>query len=825
MPSATARRMYEDQIPPFMSVFGLDAETMSDQETVTVVDPKFVDVDTKPPALLNPSQHSLRTAPIPSDPTHKHHDSTSTQTSESADSSPTTTLSTTDSSPLSDPSPSSSPDSPINLIPLNNFPCTTFGTFLSNPVPVSNTLSAAEPARLQRPMTSPSPRRARNMKGLSIQPPFSTTPTNTISLISEPSSPSFIKPPAPAMRRKPSQLSLKTNTSDFITKTTLEVPPSPAMPPILQRRALKHSTSSPHMLTGLKSSTFGPAGGMTFPKVLERNENGLSEVLRPMKSSMRATFESTITEEESPIKTQLANRSDYEPYQENENNEDLKTPGYPDGPIAIYDDNVFLYLEPTAEEASKFDVVINVAREVQNPFEAGRAVQDMQSGFEQFRLPTPAEESPIPDTAVSTASFATAFEYPPIDDASVDTPTTPKATSFNAPEYLHISWDHNTDIAPDLMHLCETVEERTKEGKKVLIHCQQGASRSASLIIAYGLYLQPELSVNDAYYAAQAKSRWISPNMKLMYSLQDFQKQVSKRRLPPASAFRPRTGRSPTKHRLTLSADAFEIAPKEPRTAPLPGEDDGNKVENKDSSSPNRLRGNSTPGLQAVSPGPASAPPSCTWSEQVEQKPTERECLDQKPLERTAEYLAPFKLADLPQRPKSGQGRVAPSLAPRLDLWPKPPPSPGFASHGAFGFQSMSFPPPIPQPFPRSFPQSVPQPFPHFNDSYPQDPRAYEDEPVERTVDMHSAYPDDEALLSPRAEMMTNNPLHEFSDVAGMRFVESPPTPSEGLFSPRAGMFPRDPFSPFARPVAVEDPRSPPTKGEAPIVRSIDDLL
>ncbi len=105
------------------------------------------------------------------------------------------------------------------------------------------------------------------------------------------------------------------------------------------------------------------------------------------------------------------------------------------------------------------------------------------------------------------------------------------------------------------------------------MHCQQGASRSASLIIAYGMYQNPDLSVNDAYYAAQAKSRWISPNMRLMYCLQDFQKEVSKKKLGPlGSAFsKPRSGKSPTKHRLTLSADNIDMAPpKEPLTAPAP---------------------------------------------------------------------------------------------------------------------------------------------------------------------------------------------------------------------------------------------------------------
>ncbi|KOS17120.1 Tyrosine-protein phosphatase pmp1 [Escovopsis weberi] len=226
-----------------------------------------------------------------------------------------------------------------------------------------------------------------------------------------------------------------------------------------------------------------------------------------MKTGTHATFAEAIAEEDSPIKTQLASRAEFRVA---EPGEDQKSPGYPLGPIAIYGDNVFLYSEPTASEASRFDVVINVAREVKNPFHDKR--QSLVF-------------SPVPDTAASNVSFATAFEYQPCDRFT-ETPTTPKASSVKIPEYIHMPWDHNTDIAPDLMHLCETIDNRTKLGKKVLVHCQQGASRSASLIIAYGLYLKPELSVNDAYYAAQAKSRWISPNMKLMYSLQDFHKDL-----------------------------------------------------------------------------------------------------------------------------------------------------------------------------------------------------------------------------------------------------------------------------------------------------------
>ncbi|KAI1338028.1 hypothetical protein F5Y15DRAFT_141120 [Xylariaceae sp. FL0016] len=810
MPSAAARRMYEDQIPSFMSIYDPEADNLEDRDLLVEDDTKIMKMDLScaPGQMPNGVPHHQHLRPLPADHAHRHNDSTSTQNSESADSSPTTTL-TTDTSSLSDPSPSSSPDSPVNLIPLNSFPANHFGELPSNMNNLqimgssTNTFGPSSlnpPTTLERPMTSPSPRKARNMKGLSIQPPFNSLSS---SLVSEPSSPSFIKPKIPTMKRKPSQLSLNTNSSDLNPRPTiLEVPSSPALPPILQRRSLKHSTSSPHMLSGLKSSTFGPSGGMTFPPVLERGTSGLSEVLRPTKTGYGEIrgYDSTIAEEDSPIRTQLANRAamDFEPFHEPENNEDQKSPGYPDGPIAIYDDNVYLYLEPSAEEASKFDVVINVAREVTNPFNAfGKSNQNKKTDSPESPV-----ESPIPDTAMTCDSFSTAFEFPLPGDAGSETPTTPKAMSWNEPEYIHMPWDHNTDIATDLMMLCETIEKRTREGKKVLVHCQQGASRSASLIIAYGIYQNPGLSVNDAYYAAQSKSKWISPNMRLMYCLQDFQKEVSKKRLPPRSAAGPRSGRSPTKHRLTLSADAVDLKPKEPLTAPLPDERSGSSKDGSPSRSPLHSRGKSVSNIDSISPGPSSAPSSFSWPGKDEKSET------------GSDGPAHFKFGPSLEPPKSllhpkPESRQQASAPLQGQSFFRPPPSPGLppASFSDVmrdsGFSSLGF---------GSAPQDT------FGQSFHT--------PFSREVSMAPALPDDDALMSPRVETMTNNPIHDsFSGMAGMQFVESPPTPTEGLFSPRETMFPRDSFFPFGRPAQVKDPRSPPTKGETPITRSIDDVL
>jgi tyrosine-protein phosphatase len=317
------------------------------------------------------------------------------------------------------------------------------------------------------------------------------------------------------------------------------------------------------------------------------------------------------------------------------------------------------------------------------------------------------------------------------------------------------------------------------------------------LIIAYGLFQKPELSVNDAYYAAQAKSRWISPNMKLMYSLQDFQKENAKRRMPPASAFRPRAGRSPTKHRLTLSVDAIDLSPQEPHTAPLPGEEEFSAKEGEPSSQ-TRHRGSSSPGRPAISPGPASAPMKFSWSE--------KEANTHPP---ATDLLAPFNPSDLPRRPKTGHIDPDLSVNSTGDPWPRKAAPPTLTFSDTLGFKGLHIEPKPAKIARKEVPASLPEPVPVAH----------------MPMQMSSAYPEEDALLSPRAEVMTNNPLHDFAGVNGMRFVEMPQSFNESLFSPRLTTFTRDSFFSFGRPRQVVDPRSPPTKGETPIIRSIDDLI
>ena len=315
---------------------------------------------------------------------------------------------------------------------------------------------------------------------------------------------------------------------------------------------------------------------------------------------------------------------------------EAKSPAYPDGPICIYDPSVFLFLEPSKIEASNFDVIINVAREVLNPFAPiadndpepaiGNQAADVASSPCGLSIqPGPSagrENMSEPQTAVSDNSFASALESQ-IDD----TPRTEPPPSLGAnpgPEYIHIPWDHNTNVVEDLLHLCELIDDRVHQKKRVLVHCQCGVSRSASLIVAYGLYKNPQLTVQEAYDAVKGRSRWIGPNMNLIYQLSEFKSKLSRPSSTTGSAswhsWRLNSSRSGLMAPDLAPISGASLSKNDARDQPplsAPFRNDHNllvpkRADTLDQTSSVSLSERTKSG--AITPGPSSAPPDMHWS-------------------------------------------------------------------------------------------------------------------------------------------------------------------------------------------------------------------
>jgi tyrosine-protein phosphatase len=472
-------------------------------------------------------------------PFHQARHSTSTSASESTDSSPTTTVSL-DSSSMTEPSPGPSPQSPTAMSFAMNESRFTPIEAPSKP-PTLPTLPVFEVQ--QRPTLAS--KRPRNLKNLAVNTTASYNLGRAIvtaplkpeqsQKISAPASPAFMKPPSPP-KRKLGKMSLSIITPANPNGTGAV----PSTPSITRPATLRHFQSSPSL--PLYTSGAGPSGGMTLPRAR-------------VTPALRGFAEVTLEEDE-----------DEQNFDVPQSRED-KPESYPNGPIRIYESGVDLYYEPNVEVASRYDVIFNVASEVKNPFDVAEEAARLGASAPQ----TTQAVGVISDNSLHAGSPTTPKATPITTEAPVSSfPVLPT----KRPEYIHIPWEHNTNLVPELHELVKVIDDRVKKGKKVLVHCQCGVSRSATLIVAYGLYTNPELNVPDAYDAVKKRSKWIAPNMNLIMQLTEFknglassarrdhgfQSQVFK--LPSM----PHSGGS------SITSNSFDVKtpsePNTPRTAP-----------------------------------------------------------------------------------------------------------------------------------------------------------------------------------------------------------------------------------------------------------------
>ncbi|KAI9720811.1 MAG: hypothetical protein M1812_002650 [Candelaria pacifica] len=604
MPIENGPQASHARLPFFMSAFG-------EEKVFAEGDAPATQGITQSESITNTSAKSTP-ADSQFQPQHQHRGSTSTTNSESTDSSPTSTISTVDSSTMTDPSPRSSPESPVS------FPSRELIRQSSD-----NLDTVTSPGHLSDQSRAGSPaKKARNTKGLSLNmgasrkqlqgPPrlalMTGNPGNAAQDSSSPSSPSFVLPPKPPKRR-PSKLGLTISTpaaGSLPEMSASRIPPptpSSSMP-----STLRHDQSSS---LSVFSPTTEPEGGMQLPPFGNRPSKG--RFVRPRQHPEYSIFSSAQSSLTNSQRLDELEEDDYAPL-----SQEAKSPAYPQGPICIYDPYVYLYLEPTNEEAMTFDVILNVAREVLNPFtpvleDKGEiAVPQVTSDVKKLELDdkiTTILEVSSPATTTNSPSKA-------MQPRATASSTTPESAN-NEPEYIHIPWDHNTNIVDDMLRLVEVIDRRVRERKRVLVHCQCGVSRSASLIVAYGLYKNPYLSVNEAYDAVKQRSKWIGPNMNLIYQLSEFKEKLVARNPSteysgghrPFGISRSTTMNdevlktlSPYLHQSTRSPNP------EPHSAPLPDLQDDSPIRSDLLSPVPLLPSVDLRQVGEATPGPSSAP-------------------------------------------------------------------------------------------------------------------------------------------------------------------------------------------------------------------------
>lgn len=854
MPVSTGSQSLLASLPSFMSVFGDGSDNHQSKEVSAAA--------TQPP---NRSTGGAKRPSSSHQPFSTSFRRDSASTFESVESSPTTTISTVESS-ITEPSPSSSPESPSSALPLPGLK-----TYRTHSSPAVHTVMESQEQfsssfpllpGLER-IESPN-KKMRNTKNLSVNTAASNRQGSQLSKIahsnapagptghasSAPPTPAFIVPPK-APRKKPSNLGLTITTPDSGSSNPPDprsaiVPQTPSDPQLRTLRLLQTPSSGQPF-----SPTHAPEGGMRLPPISSGAASGrFGKASRPPLSvSPLSSFDTTTS---SPITKQtldhVQEETDYDPPLSQE----VKSPAYPQGPVCIYEPNIYLYLEPTQVEAREFDVVFNVAREVKNPFSKSEDKPSIGQveGSEQTKddecsnKPLAGREMTFESQTITSESSGGSVPDSQ-SDAALSVPSTPKAIRPE-PEYIHIPWDHNTNVVDDLLRLCQQIEDRERLGKRVLIHCQCGVSRSASLVVAYGIYKNPQLTVQEAYDAVKNRSRWIGPNMNLIYQLSEFKTKLKMRQTaaPMWQSWRT-VGTARSASNSTLTPDDLPRQPTSARSIPQKSLSAPSHMENGfplgrtnsfGSSGSTNLTVRATTG--DITPGPSSAPPNVQWSSQSESKTmmSSLSTLDTKNLDAppvlslmdidSSLSLSPVPLTQDPITEKETPpvGGVASDLQEvARDLNERSTPEPIEAP--PLKLMNIDVPkqdpvvegeqthPEAPKPAISNLPAGfsslltrrqaahrlpLRQEVPRFN--APQIP------PTTFRSVLHDEVPPTPSILSPRAAEFTASPFHRTAagDLAGSSVFE------QGLMSPTA---------------VDEDPRSPHQRGEAPIVRSIFDIL
>ncbi|KAI8867078.1 phosphatases II [Ramicandelaber brevisporus] len=229
---------------------------------------------------------------------------------------------------------------------------------------------------------------------------------------------------------------------------------------------------------------------------------------------------------------------------------DQHQPMYADGPVEIM---AGLYLgdqlnAENRQQLARFGIsyILNVAEEVNNPYDGSKKQKRKASGsiemsaYSDDSSPSPSPgygsplmcASPVSSECESTTSMMSAASSPspsPSTNSGINSDSDSDSDSIT---YKKLSLSHHQeDLISFINEAFDYIDAARQSGATVLVHCQLGVSRSASMVVAYVMRSQ-KMTYEQAYAFVKGKSPCISPNTFLIFQLCEYEKTLGIAKAP-----------------------------------------------------------------------------------------------------------------------------------------------------------------------------------------------------------------------------------------------------------------------------------------------------
>ncbi|KAL0095704.1 protein-tyrosine phosphatase-like protein [Phycomyces blakesleeanus] len=191
---------------------------------------------------------------------------------------------------------------------------------------------------------------------------------------------------------------------------------------------------------------------------------------------------------------------------------------YQNGPAFIMP---FLYLGAESNAADltqlrKYHIqcLLNLAAEVHNPHE--HLFRPLDEALTKSSTKSSLQASKSSKLSLSQASKSSLS----IQKMNLNKDDEPKMS------YKKMPWQHHqANLATELEVALEAIDRARETGQSILVHCQCGVARSATVIVAYVIKTL-RLPLQEAYDYVKARAPAISPNLGLLYQLREFEQKT-----------------------------------------------------------------------------------------------------------------------------------------------------------------------------------------------------------------------------------------------------------------------------------------------------------